>query len=195
MGAVRDADVIHAAMGDVQSSHFGGHGPELHLDEPFQHYQFAGRADLVAIDRARRALLHVENRTRFPDIQGFAGSFNSKRAYLGEELAARYRIAGGFVSETHVIAALWSSEVLHTLRLRTASFRAIAPDPPDAFAAWWEGRPPPTGISTTFVLFDPLPGKRVTRRRYLGLEDALGTEPRYRDYRNAVEVLRANGMA
>jgi hypothetical protein len=51
------------------------------------------------------------------------------------------------------------------------------------------------GVTTTFVLFDPIPGKRVTRRRFVGLEDALRVEPRYGDYRQTVEALRANGMA
>jgi hypothetical protein len=81
-------------------------------------------------------MLHVENRTRFPDLQGFAGSYDTKRAYLAPDLARRLGIEGGFRSVTHVVAALWSSEVLHALRLRTASFAAICPGSGDAFAAW-----------------------------------------------------------
>src|SRR3972149_745963 len=35
---------------------------------PYQHYQCAGRAGLLAWERERRSLLHVENRTRFPNL-------------------------------------------------------------------------------------------------------------------------------
>lgn len=78
----RLADPVHGAMGDAQAERMRRLPLEVRLDEPYQHYQFAGRADLVAIDRARRALLHIENRTRFPNLQEFAGSWNAKKAYL-----------------------------------------------------------------------------------------------------------------
>src|SRR3972149_4656225 len=65
---------------------------------------------------------------------------------------------GGWRSETHVIAALWSSEVLHSLRLRTASFEAVCPDPPNAFAAWWSGEPPAQSRASCLVVLDPDPG-------------------------------------
>jgi transcriptional regulator with XRE-family HTH domain len=45
---VRDADPVHAAMGEVEAQQFGGHAFPVRLDEPYQHDQFAGRADLVA---------------------------------------------------------------------------------------------------------------------------------------------------
>src|SRR5918992_4495904 len=110
---VRDADPVHAAMGEAEAAHLHAVGHEVLLDEPYQHYQFAGRADVVAIDRAQRALLHLENRTRFPDIQSFAGSYNAKRAYLAGQLAERRGVRGGFAAVDHVVVALWSSEVLH----------------------------------------------------------------------------------
>ena len=145
-------------------------GHEVLLDEPYQHYQFAGRADVLAIDRQRRALLHIENRTRFPDLQAFAGSYNAKRAYLAPDLARRLGVDGGFRSVTHVVAGLWSSEVLHVVRLRPASFAAVCPDPTDGFATWWDGLEPPRGESSAFILFDPLPGQRQSRRRWVGLD-------------------------
>jgi transcriptional regulator with XRE-family HTH domain len=193
--ATRDADPVHAAMGEAEAVHFRDHARDVLIDEPYQHYQFAGRADVVVVDRPRRALLHIENRTRFPDLQGFAGSYNAKRAYLAPELARRLGIPGGFASITHVVAALWSSEVLHTVRLRQASFDALCPHPIDAFAAWWDGTEPRAGEWSAFVLFDPLPGVRRSRRRWVGLDAVPNVEPRYRGYAEALARLRAAGRA
>ena len=191
-------DPVHAAMGEVELVQLRGHGPEVRLDEPYQHFQFAGRADLVAIDAPRRDLLHIENRTRFPDIGGFAGSFNAKRAYLADDLVRRLGLGRGerdLHSITHVVVALWSAEVLHVLRLCAASLRAVAPDGTEAFDSWWNGTRPPAGTSTTLVVFDPLPGIRQSRRRWIGLDEALRAEPRYRDYAAALEALRSRGLA
>jgi hypothetical protein len=104
-------------------------------------------------------------------------------------------MTGGFRSVTHAVAALWSSEVLHVVRLRQASFAAVCPDPIDAFARWWEGREPVTGASSCFIFFDPLPGKRSSRRRWVGLDEIPRVEPRYRGYADALERLRAAGLA
>jgi hypothetical protein len=180
---IRDEDPVHAWMGDVQASHLQGVRLPVAIDEPYQHYQFAGRADLVAWSIERRALLHIENRSRFPNMQDAAGSFNAKRQYLAAALADRLQIRRGFVSVTHVICALWSSEVLHTLRLRTATFRALCPDAPDAFASWWRGVPPAEESSTSFVLFDPMPEGRS--RQWVDLDAALRVDPRYRSYADA----------
>ena len=85
----RAQEPVHAAMGEVEASHLRAIGFRVGIDEPFQHYQFAGRADVVAWSVECEALLHIENRTRFPDIQESFGSFNAKRRYLGADLAAR----------------------------------------------------------------------------------------------------------
>jgi hypothetical protein len=195
VAADRAADPVHASMGEALAAHLRGRRREVRMDEPYQHYQFAGRADVVALDRERRALLHIEDRTRFPDLQAFAGTFNAKRAYLAPDLARRLGIAGGFRSVTHVVAALWSSEVLHVVRLRQASFVAVCPDPFDAFARWWEGQEPVTGAWSCFIHFDPLPGKRSSRRRWVGLDGVPRVEPRDRGYTDALERLRAAGRA
>lgn len=194
-GTQRALDPIHAAMGEAEAAHLRALGWEVLLDEPYQHFQFAGRADVLAVDRDRRALLHIENRTRFPDIQAFAGAFNAKRAYLAPDLARRLALEGGFRSVTHVVAALWSAEVIHVVRLRAASFAAICPDPPVAFGSWWEGDATALSTSTTFVLFDPLQGARRSRRRWVGLDAVARVDPRYRGYAQALEQLRAAGMA
>ena len=181
-------------MGECQAEHFRPFGLAVLLDEPYQHYQFAGRADLLAFDRARRSLLHIENRTLFPDVQDFVGRYNAKRAYLADAIADRVGLPRGarrFASITHVVVALWSSDVLHTIRLRNETFRAVAPDGTEAFAAWWSGTPPATGTSSTFVLFDPLTGSRKDRRRWVGLDEAGRVEPRYRDYATALAALRS----
>jgi transcriptional regulator with XRE-family HTH domain len=198
IAAARAVDPVHSAMGEIQAEQFRTHVRTVRLDEPYQHYQFSGRGDLIAFDGPRRALLHIENRTRFPDIQAFAGSFNAKRAYLADDIARRLGLAAGeraLASVTHVVVALWTAEVLHVLRLRQATFRAVAPDPIDGFEAWWHGTPPASGVSASCVVFDPLPGERSSRRRWIGLEDAQRAVPRYRDYAAALEALRQAGRA
>jgi transcriptional regulator with XRE-family HTH domain len=185
----RAADPVHAAMGEAEAAHFRGLGFQVGLDEPFQHFQFAGRADVVAWSAERAALFHIENRTRFPDIQDTFGSFNAKRRYLGAELAARAGIAR-WRSETHVMAALWSAEVLRSLRAHRASFASVCPDVTDAFEAWWAGDPPPGGRRSILLVFDPIAGRRADRRRWVGLAAIEGLRPRYRDYADAAETLR-----
>ena len=126
---VRAADPVHSAMGELEAARLRGRGLHVAVDEPYQHFQFAGQADVVAWDTERLALRHLENRTRFPDLQAAAGAFNAKRAYLGQALAERLGIRG-WRHETHVIVALWSAEVLHVVRLRRASFEALCPTQP-----------------------------------------------------------------
>ena len=194
LGTPRDADPVHAAMGEIEASHFQKLGLEVRLDEPYQHYQFAGRADLAAIDREARALLHLENRTRFPDTQGFLGSWNAKRAYLADDLARRLDIRGGWRSIDHVVVALWSSEVLHSLRLRTETFRSVCPDAPESFQSWWTATPVEPGTRTSMVVFDPLAGRRSSRRRWIGLAEVRSVDARYRGYADALAALRTAGL-
>lgn len=184
----RDEDFVHAAMAEVEASRLGSFGFGLAIDEPYQHYQFAGRADVVAWDLEARALLHIENRTRFPNVQESLGSYASKRAYLGPVLAERLGLRTGWRTETHVIAALWSSEVLHVLRQREATFRAACPDGVDPVRAWWDGHPPGPGSTSSLILLDPAPGVRAAFR--IG-EPTAATRPRHRGYAEAAAALRA----
>ncbi|CAN5793088.1 hypothetical protein BH24CHL6_BH24CHL6_13370 [soil metagenome] len=112
---VRMADPVHSAMGEFEAGHLRRSGSGVGIDEPNQHFQFAGRADVAAWDIQRRSLLHLENRPRFLDFQEMAGSYNAKRAYLGASIASRVGVAR-WTSETHVIVALWSAEVLAKAR-------------------------------------------------------------------------------
>lgn len=184
-------DPVHSAMGEVEATHLRARGLEVAIDEPYQHFQFAGRADLLAWDRERRALLHLENRTRLPDIQAAAGSFNAKRAYLPEAFGARVGI-GRWVTVTHVMAMLWSAEILHVLRLRRQTFRALCPDGSASFAAWWGGSEMPSGARSALVLFDP--GASSRQRRWVGVEALDGLRPRHRGYADAVDTLRRAGL-
>jgi DNA-binding XRE family transcriptional regulator len=182
-------DVVHSAMGEFEAGRLRRTGAGVGIDEPYQHFQFAGRADLLAWTVEHRALLHVENRTRFPDLQKAAGSYNAKRSYLPGVFAQRIGLRGGFVSVTHVVAALWSAEVIHTIRLRAATFRSLCPDPPTALEAWWSGQPPARGATSTFVLLDPTASRR--QRVWLDLEGAISrAHPRFRDYADAASRLR-----
>jgi hypothetical protein len=172
-------DVVHSAMGEMEAGHLRHRGFRIGIDEPYQHFQFAGRADVVAWDVDRRALLHLENRTRFPDFQEMAGVFNAKRAYLGAAIAGRVGVRR-WASETHVIVALWSSEIVHALRLRTESFRTLCPDSTQSVERWWSGEAPPTGTSSTLVVLDPLAQGR--QESFIDLDRALIARPRHRGY-------------
>jgi transcriptional regulator with XRE-family HTH domain len=193
-GTVRAEDPVHSGMGEVIAARLASLGLEVAVDEPFQHYQFAGRADILAWERQRGALLHVENRTRFPNVQEAIGSFNTKRRYLAPVIATRLGLRGGFESVTHVIAGLWSAEVIHAVRIRPASFRAVCPDDATAFGAWWTGGKPLAGsVTSTFILFDPVPGNGGRRTEFVGLDIALraSTRPRYRGYAEAMRAIRS----
>src|SRR5262245_9426376 len=190
------ADPVHAAMGTMLAARLAVARFSLALDEPYQHYQFAGRADLVAWDLEREALLHVENRTRFPNIGESFGSYNAKRRYLAGAVAERIGLRRGFASVTNVMVALWSGEVLREVRRHEPSFRAVCPDPVEEFGQWWLGHAPrASGVTSCFVLLDPLEGGRSDRRRYLGLEHIATVRPRYRGYADAADSLRASGQA
>jgi transcriptional regulator with XRE-family HTH domain len=187
----REQDFVHAAMGELEAGRLRSNGFGVAMDEPYQHYQFAGRADAVAWDVDHRALLHIENRTGFPSIQEALGRYSAKRSYLGGVLADRLAVHGGqWVIVNHVRIALWSAEVLHTLRLRTETFRAACPQSPESFMSWWAGvAPTSSGITSSFVLMDPSPDVS-DRRRFATLHDALRVRPRYRDYADAVGRLK-----
>lgn len=183
-------DLIHSAMGEFEARHLRQIGVQVGIDEPYQHYQFAGRADVVAWDLDRRAFLHIENRTRFPDFQQMAGSFNAKRAYLAGAIAARLKVPN-WTSETHVIAAFWSAEVVHALRLRTASFRALCPDDTTALDRWWFGDPPGVGQAALLVALDPVASGRA--KPYVGLDEALRVRARHRAYAELAGRLQGAG--
>lgn len=188
----RQEDPVHAAMGELEARLLRGQGFELALDEPYQHFQFAGRADVVAWSRESRALIHIENKTQLPNVQDTLGSYAAKRAYLGPVLASRLGI-GRWRSETHLLVALWSAEVLHVLRLRRATFDSICPDPPDAFAAWLAGHPPATGRGSSLIVLDPAAsGRQLT---WAGRDRLLLVRPRHRDYAAALTALRSVGFA
>lgn len=182
------SDLVHAAMGELEARWLARHGFELAIDYPYQHYQFAGRADLLAWTTEPPALLHIENRTRFPDLQSAAGSFNAKRRYLAGALAVHLGIRG-FLSQTHVLAGLWSAEVIHAVRLRRASFLALCPDSDERLRWWLRGEPPVPGNSSTFVLLDPLAQGRQART--VGMDRVLsGVRPRVRGYAEAAQELQ-----
>jgi hypothetical protein len=179
-------------MGELEARALKGPGRTLAIDEPYQHYQFAGRADVLAWDREN--LLHVENRTRFPNLQEAAGSYNAKRQYLAGGIVDRAGIGPrGWRSVTHVMACLWSSEVLHSVRLRRASFDALCPDPPDALLAWLRNEPPAEGVTSTLVVLDPLVPFGSRRRTIAPLDEPARLDPRHRGYAEAAESLRQAG--
>lgn len=183
-------DTVHAAMGELEARQLSSHGFAIAIDEPYQHYQFAGRADVIAWDLETRALLHVENKSDLPDLQDLAGSYNAKRAYLPAAIAQRLNLdPRGWASVTHALVVLWSSDVLHVLRLRSATFAALCPSPSDPFAAWWAGKPPNDGVTSSLIVFDPVKDLPQRRARFVGVERAGSIQPRYRTYADAAAAL------
>jgi transcriptional regulator with XRE-family HTH domain len=186
--ARRDEDTVHAAMGELEARHLRTLRYPVSVDEPYQHYQFAGRADLIAWDPAGGSLLHIENRTRFPNLQEAAGSYNAKRAYLPAAVADRLRLRGGWRSVTHALVVLWSAEALHAVRLRRSTFAALCPDAIGGFDAWWRGEPPTAGVTSTLVVLDPAP-QLGRRRRLVGFDAVDRIDPRYRGYADAARIV------
>jgi len=181
------SDLVHAAMGEDWALVLRALAFQVSIDHPYQHYQFAGRADVLSWALDPPALLHIENRTRFPDLQQAAGSYNAKRQYLARTLAERLGIRR-FSSETHVMAGLWSAEVLHVVRQRRATFQALCPDTPRALQAWLDGQPPTRGHHSTFVLLDPFASGR--QARMTDLDAALErARPRVAGYAEAARRL------
>ena len=121
-----------------------------------------------------------------------AGSFNAKCAYLGAALAERLGLRR-WESETHVIAALWSSEVLHAIRLRPESFGSLCPHSAEEFNAWWMGRPPTWDKTSTLIVIDPL--AKIRQRRWISLDEAIsGARARHRGYADvAAKILATLG--
>ena len=182
-------DFVHAAMGELEARALTGPGRTVAIDEPYQHYQFAGRADVLAWDRHN--LLHIENRTRFPNLQEAAGSWNAKRQYLARALAERLGLGPRrWRSVTHVMASLWSAGALHVIRLRRASFTALCPDGTEAFEAWLRGDEPPGGVASTLIVLDPMVPFGSRRRTFALMEEPPILDPRYRGYADATEALR-----
>lgn len=187
-GSAPTADHVHAAMGEHEVARFRSMGLQVAVDEPYQRFRFSGRADIVAWRPDPPSLIHIENRTRFPDIQQAAGAWNAKCTWLGACLAERYGVRR-WASETHVLACLWSAEVVETLRRHPETFRSLAPDPPTTFEAWWSGEIPAGGQARSLVLLDPR--SRTSGVGHIGLEAALTDpgRPRYRGYADAAERL------
>lgn len=181
-------DIVHAAMGELEAAHLLARGFKVAVDLPWQHYRFGGRADIVAWDVRRRALLHIENKTQLPDVQDAIGRFAEKRAFLGCATWEGCGFAGPPLVETHVMVALWSSEVIDVVRRSPAMFRATFPAPPDAFDTWWTGEVPAT-TTAAFVVLDPFATGRTTR--FASLRDVLAdTRHRLAGYADAADLVR-----
>ncbi len=190
----RAEDPVHAAIVEVLAARYAAQGRLVGADEPFQHFQFAGRADVTATDPVGPDLLHHEVKTAIPNLGELAGAWNVKRQYLAQALADRHAIPGGFRSVTHVLTIAWTADCLHVLRLRGATIRSLGPDAPDAFARWWDGaRPVATGITSTVVVFDPV--ERPRAPAWAPVDDLGALRPRHRGYADLLRELRDVGRA
>jgi transcriptional regulator with XRE-family HTH domain len=185
-------DAVHAVMGEVQARRFGTGTREVFIDEPYQHFRFAGRGDLVVVDRAVRALEHSENKTRIVNVGELGGSFNAKTQWLAGQVADRHGVRR-FRSETHVLVLLWSEEVLAAVRSLARTFRSFGPDGAQPFAAWWDGTPLP-GVHRSVVVFDPI-DRGPEQPRWVGLDEALDLRSRYQGYLDAYREMQRAGLA
>ena len=93
-----------------------------------------------------------------------------------------------------MLVLLPSAELLHTLRLRSETLRAVAPGGAESFRSWWDRETPAPGRHRGLVVLDPIDhGSRT--RRWVDLEDALTMRPRYRGYADTLDALRRDGRA
>jgi transcriptional regulator with XRE-family HTH domain len=190
----RAEDPVHAAIVEMLAARHAAPGRLVTADEPFQHYQFAGRADLVVIDPAGPDLLHHEVKTAIPNVGELAGSWNVKRQYLARALAERHAIRSGFRSVTHVLTIAWTADCLRVLRVRAATFRTLGPDDPIGFATWWEGRVPASrGSVASVILLDPI--QRTRAAPWTGIETLASVRPRHSGYAEVLTALRDAGRA
>jgi transcriptional regulator with XRE-family HTH domain len=190
----RAQDPVHAAIVEMLAARYAAQGRIVAVDDPFQHYQFAGRADLAVVDPAGPDLLHHEVKTAIPNVGELAGAWNTKRQYLAGVLADRLGFGRGFRSITHVLTIAWTAECLHLVRLREATIRALGPDTADAFDAWWGGgRPPAPGTTSSVILLDPIDRPRAPA--WVGLEDARTIRPRHAGYAALLDALGRAGRA
>jgi transcriptional regulator with XRE-family HTH domain len=187
-------DPVHAAIVEMLAARYSSQGRLVSADEPFQHYQFAGRADVTAIDEAGPDLIHHEVKTAIPNIGELAGTWNVKRQYLARVLAERRGLRGGFRSVTHVLTIAWTADCLRVLRLREATMHSLGPDGPDAFSRWWDGSRPDAGrVTAAVVILDPIDRPRAPA--WMPMHGLATVRPRYRDYADLLSQLRAAGCA
>jgi transcriptional regulator with XRE-family HTH domain len=190
----RAEDPVHAAIVEMLAARYAAQGRHVAADEPFQHFQFAGRADVTVVDPTGPDLLHHEVKTAIVNVGELAGAWNVKRRYLAATLAERHGARGGFRSVTHVLTIAWTADCLHVLRLRGATIRALGPDAPEAFARWWDGaRPQAAGIASTVVIFDPIVRPRAPA--WAPLDDLGALRARHRGYADLLRELRDAGRA
>jgi transcriptional regulator with XRE-family HTH domain len=190
----RAEDPVHAAIVETLAARYAGQGRIVAADEPFHHYQFAGRADVTAVDPAGPDLIHHEVKTAIPNVGELAGAWNVKRQYLVGSVAQRHGFRGGFRTVTHVLTVALTAECLHILRLREATIRSLGPDAPDAFADWWDGtRPEAAGVTSTVVVLDPISRPRAPT--WAPIDDLGEVRPRHRDYAGLLRELRDTGRA
>jgi hypothetical protein len=82
------------------------------------------------------------------------------------------------------MVCLWSSDVLHALRIHADTFRATCPDPADRVMSWLRGSTPSRGTASALIVLDPFAEGR--QRGWIDLETALeSARPRYSDYASA----------
>lgn len=95
-----EVDIVHAAMGEAEARHLAALGRAVAVDEPYQHFQFAGRADVLAWDLEGPHLIHIENRTRFPEVQAVAASYNANAPTSRMRLGAGLEFVAGRACRT-----------------------------------------------------------------------------------------------
>lgn len=190
----RAEDPVHAAIVEGLVARYETQGRLVGADEPFQHFQFAGRADVTAVDTAGPDLLHHEVKTAIVNVGELAGAWNVKRQYLARALADRSAIRGGFRSVTHVLTIAWTADCLRVLRLREATLRSLGPDVPGPFARWWDGGRPEAPATTSIVIvLDPL--ERPRAPAWAPLQDLGALRPRHRSYADLLHELHKVGRA
>jgi hypothetical protein len=126
-------------------------------------------------------------------VQDALGSFAAKRAYLGAELAARLGVRS-WLSETHIFAGLWSTEVVGSMRRHRSSLEALSPDPAsEVFARWWSGESAVEGRHVGVILLNPVT-RRAGTARWTTMQRALDTRSRHSSYSAAARAIDVGAL-
>ncbi len=189
----RDQDPVHAAMGEVEAKHLRRLGYVVRMDEPYQHFRFAGRAD------------------SWPGTWGAAPSCISRTERASRTSRTRSAVT---TESARTSVACWPSVSGSPKGGAARRMRSSRSGHPRSFEAcacasnrsWPSVRTmsrssphggqanPAAGRHTTLVILDPVDFGRRDQASFIGLADLGRAEPRYTGYAEAVATLRRHRL-
>ena len=160
----RMRDRVHAAMVEAMSRILVDAGWQITAESGFNHYGERGSADILAWHRARLAILIVETKSRFGDLQDTLAALDRKRRVLPIEFEKRFGWRPRVVGVLLVLPDL--STHRHVAARHPTIFRASFPHRQDEVTEWLAA----PGADLRGLMFLPIShlgdiGPRSLRRR------------------------------